>query len=1623
VSKAEDFVHLHVHADMSQLDGCGKVADYVKATKERGAPAIAITDHGTMRGYYQQLLECQEHGVKPIYGIEFYVAMDMHRKGITPEERAEITQGMNRADAKNAVKGYEEHWGIRDRWHITVWAKNAEGLRNLYRLSTMGWTEGFYYKPRIDLKALMEHGDGLAVATGCLSSPINDRVATGKKRMALADAEKLRERFGEDLWLEVQPHAIDDQRLANQFALDLRERWGKHARLLATQDAHYVDQKDADAHEVMLCIGTGDRMSNPDRFRFGNNEFHLRTRAEMKTAFQDNHEFMSDKVIKEALDNTLLFNSMIEPKIINIDRFACLMPALRLPSEYGGYDATDAQQYQYLKELCIGGWSWRDIPSRAAAYARRMKMPPAQAVAIYRDRLKMELGALKRQRFIGYFLLVRDLYDWVRRQNIACGPGRGSAAGSIVSFLLGITSVDPIEHGLIFERFISPSRIDMPDIDMDFEDVRRQEIIDHLREKYGADKVCQIATVGKLSGKQCLKDVSRVLDVPYAEVNAVTASIIERSSGDERASQTIEDSFAEFKVCQEFNAKYPDVLRHAKRLEGMAKTLGIHAAGVITSPVPLTDLVPLEIRKHEGKDVVVSAIDMYGVAAMGLLKLDVLGLRTLTVLNDCVKAIKERHGVDIDLEKLDLNEPDVLQGFTDHDYVGIFQYDSPGADKICSGVEFNNFEDIAAMTALNRPGTARSGLATQYVARKKDPKLIKKSAFGHPLVDEITKDTLGIIVYQEHVLKIFTQVAGFPPATADSLRKKIAKKWGDETIGKERQNFIEGAKATCGMDAKTAGRVMDAITFFGCLPSCSCVVVSLEAKRNDNGSQEDAESQANREPPTRRQIHGCEDKEGMGERASMAHGAEDRPAVDKSGASDPQGRRSDEQRHRQFRVDNGARRANLQEENWRQGEAEWLLDDQDGEWLGAGAQSGHGKDDWSEAVVQRDGASYRRRHDEQHSGQSGDNSTRAAHILSSEGLKTARADMHLFGVRQSHIQQEHVFDALFSELQAETKAISDLKPGDSIVSLDSEGRPTENRVKTVARTGVRRQFDIKLTGGQTLACSPDHWWNTDKGWMKANDLYPGVRMLALGSSAVVVEVRDIGVESMWDIECEHGGELANYLVCSKGANPQYFQSHNSYGFNRSHAVCYAVIAYWGMWLKRKYPLEFYWALLKNEPQRLRIQQIAKDVKRHDIELLPPSVSMSKKQFAIDSGRRAIRGSLVDIKGVGEAAATTIMENQPYKGLFDFLARVDRRKCHKGVVLALARAGALDEMLPNIKQFIEGIEDFWKVYNKKDKEGLRELLKQWAAEPDYADEERQLIASQVNPLAFGKHPVDAYGDFISKNIKVPIAAMSDEDFWVNNDGAGVFIVGVVVEVKYNQVGDFHTGELPSAEERRDMFWGARYANVNVEDVGGKQNRIKVDFDIFDDFREVVDAGVGTPVVVHASANARYENLRAHFLLDLEVYRKKVNEGAPLTVWERIIAGQHPSVSYPWADKQIKYKGAEGEVVTTLRASAITNQLFELGLSSWFTGVITHVRLKYDKNSNEMAFFGIIDGIGNYIDVICFASAWDASAKKHIKAGNHLRIQLDRKKDRKSWQYFLNNGAIKLLKKSAKHARAA
>ena len=1219
------YTELRHHTEYSMMVGTGRMDAHVERAVELGYSTICLTEMDSMRATYAIHEECADYSknnkdkpIRAIFGIEFSVCNDHTQRGLPQDERDILAQTHKAHHLRRAIWAREAELGLTKTWHLCARALTYEGLKSLYKLSSIAWTDGYFIQPRIDIDLLCKYHDGVSISLGGHDGWVTEPLYRGEHRTALDQLFTLQETFSGRMWFEIQPHGYQNVKLNKSIQL-LSKRMD--IPVVAVNNVLYIDKNDTDAHEIVLCLTSKlhGHLNDPEH-PVSPPGRHLKNGDEMLEDFRANHPDLDEEWVKDAIERTVEVAALHTAKF-EVDRFKALIPEPDLPE---GMD-----DFTFLRELCTKGWDWREIESRVIEQARVQKKPCAEMHSIYVKRLTKELGAIRRQKFTPYFLIVRDLIFWARTQNIMVGPGRGSAAGSLVCYLLGITAIDPIEHQLMFERFISPQRIDMPDIDMDYEDNRRQEVIDYLHQKYGQECVAHIVTIGRMRGKAALKDVCRVLDIPIPEVNAVTASIIERSSGDERVSQTVADSFVEFEVCRKFNEKYPQVLPLVMKLEGCMRQTGVHAAGIIPSPVPLMDVIPLERHERNGKMILTTGMEMYGSEASGLLKLDVLGLRTLAVLADALRAIKSRTGKHIDLEALPLNDKKVLDMFTAHEYVGIFQYDSTGAHACCEDIPFTTFEDVAALTALNRPGTMRSGLATEYKKRKIDPSKIKPL---HPLVDSICADTLGVLVYQEQVLRIFVEVGGYEPGTADSLRKKIAKKWGDETLGREREMFVKGA-VEHGVDAADAGKLMDNITFFG-----------------------------------------------------------------------------------------------------------------------------------------------------------------------------------------------------------------------------------------------------------------------------------------------------------------------------------------SYGFNKSHASAYGVISYWGMWLKHYYPTEFIYGLMKNEPDRSEIMRFVKEAERLGIKVLPPDVNYSGVNFTIDKDGH-IRASLADIKGVGEAALGALVAAQPFSDIVDFLKRVPARSANARVMDALLKAGALKSLLPNTKWALEQKDEWLEVCRKK-KAGWEEAV--YAAtqssilKPDYSDEDMLYLAAEVSPLGGGKHPTEVYKGLVADHMPdvdwFPLD--DDERFWA---GKAAYIKGVLIEIKYNQVGDFHTGPEPSEHEKLKMGWHKRYANVNVEDESGVQRRVKIDWDIFEDYRHIVDRGIGTCVAMRITIAARYHNCRCIYMVDLETMRQKAKTATPFSGWELCFV-DHPVGGYTTKSLEDKLKSKKFVAVV----------------------MITHVKRTIDKNGNEMAFFGVEDSHGNYSDVMCFFSVYENYGTL-IKAG--------------------------------------
>ena len=746
MSAEPGFVHLHVHTEYSMLDGAARVEELVSQVAKEGMPAIAITDHGNVFGAYDFNKKANAAGVKPIIGIEAYVA---------PESRFEKKR------VKWADGGEDDVSGGGAYTHMTILAENNVGLSNLFKLSSLASLEGYYYKPRMDRDLLSKYASGLIATTGCPGGEIQTRLRMGAYKEAIAAASEFRDIFGaENFYLEVMDHGIDIETRVKADLLKLGKELG--LPLLATNDLHYTHHADAASHEALLCVQSGSTLADPKRFKFDNNEFYLKSAAEMRRLFAD---------IPQACDNTLLVAERCNIKMRENEN---LLPQYSVP----------AGETEY---------SWLRKESNKGLIARL----DGKVDAAYQERLNYELDVMIKMGFPGYFLVVSDLCSHARSVGIRVGPGRGSAAGSLVSYALGITALDPIKHGLLFERFLNPERISMPDIDLDFDERRRSEMIAYATQKYGEDRVAQIITYGTIKSKQALKDSTRVLGYPYAIGDKLTKALPPSVMGKDISLAGVFDTTNErYGEAGEFRSLYeldPDskrIVDTARGLEGLKRQWGVHAAGVILSKEPLLDVIPIHRREADGA--IITQFDMGACESIGLLKMDFLGLRNLSVLDDCLLNIKANKGIDLDLSTLTLDDIKTYQLLGRGETLGVFQLDGGPMRALLRQMNPDSFEDISAVIALYRPGPMGVNAHNDYADRKNKRQEVVPI---HPeLVDalsEILGDTYGLIVYQEQVMAIAQKVAGFSLGRADLLRKAMGKK-NKDILDKEYVNFEKG---------------------------------------------------------------------------------------------------------------------------------------------------------------------------------------------------------------------------------------------------------------------------------------------------------------------------------------------------------------------------------------------------------------------------------------------------------------------------------------------------------------------------------------------------------------------------------------------------------------------------------------------------------------------------------------------------------------------------------------------------------------------------------------------------------------------------------------------------------------
>jgi DNA polymerase-3 subunit alpha len=726
------FVHLHCHTDYSLLDGACDIDQLIKITVEQKMPAVAMTDHGNLFGAVKFYNAAKAAGVHPVIGCEVYVSQQGHKI---------------RSDT--------------DRYnHLVLLCEDQEGYRNLIKLVSASYLDGFYYKPRIDLDLLAAHSKGLIGMSACLRGHIAETILSDK----YDDAKRLAYQYTDILghnnfFLEVQDHHLEQDKRLTPGLNRLSHETG--LPLVATNDSHYLRKEDARAHELLLCIQTGKSFSDPNRMRWSTPDFYLKTREEMMELFGE---------LEDALDRTW---EIAQRCNVKLEKVSNPFPNFDIPAEH----STDT----YFEYVARQGFEKR----RPRLEAMRAKGILKHDLAEYAERLDREIKMIQDMKFSGYFLIVWDFIRYAKEQGIPVGPGRGSAAGSLVSYAMQITDIDPLQYGLLFERFLNPERVSFPDVDVDFCMNRRGEVIQYVTQKYGREQVAQIITFNTLGARAAIKDVGRVLEMPFADVERITKMVPNVLNISLEDAMKAEPGFAE---AAKKDPRIDDVLKVAQRLEGLARNCSVHAAGVVISPQPLKELVPLY---KTNRDEIVTQFDMSGLEKLSLLKMDFLGLTTLTLIQDALRLIQKRHGVAIVPEDLPLDDKQTYEIFCKGFTSGVFQFESPGMRDILRRYQPSRLEDLTALNALYRPGPIQGGMVDDFIERKWGRRAVQ---YDLPELKELLEETYGVIVYQEQVMQISNRVAGYSLGDADLLRRAMGKKKPEE-MAKQRDRFIKGALA------------------------------------------------------------------------------------------------------------------------------------------------------------------------------------------------------------------------------------------------------------------------------------------------------------------------------------------------------------------------------------------------------------------------------------------------------------------------------------------------------------------------------------------------------------------------------------------------------------------------------------------------------------------------------------------------------------------------------------------------------------------------------------------------------------------------------------------------------------
>jgi DNA-directed DNA polymerase III PolC len=1535
VSDRGGFVHLHTHTHNSGFDGFGRASDFAKVVKSLGQEAIAFTEHGTVRGIPEAQSACDEAGIKFIPGMEAYLCDDMDQRGLTKEERNQIKSGYDDHDtAKAAVKEAES--SRRDRDHITIWAQNQVGLTNLYRLSSEAWNRGFYYKPRLDLSCIEKHSEGLLISTGCPGGIIPKAMRNRTFDEALARMERLATHFRDRLYVEIMPHIIEeapelqDQLLA--IALEFE------TQVIATQDAHYPCRADAIPQEVLLCVHTGETIEDVDRFSqkaFGKHDFWIKSRAQILDAFGRNVPSFDQKLVRSMCDATIDFADRCSARY-DKGKPGQYLVAPTLPPGVSSYD-------EWMFDLCEQGWRERFGTDMIE-----------DSPAVYREQIVREFEVFRDKGFAPYMMMVWDVIRYCREVGIFVGPGRGSAAGSMVSYLLQITKLDPIVHGLSFDRFVSPKRESLPDVDLDLQHDRRGEVIRYLQDKYGEDHVTHISTAITMGGKRVLRDVGKVHGVPIAEVERVTSSIIDSLSEEDQADDTARMALTGTEAGRKFAGTYPDAADAAQRLEGMYRDAGIHPAGIIVAPYPVRDLVPLESRRGERGRTSVTAFDMRDVEAMGFVKVDLLGLKTATS-----QAIMQALS-GIDPDGLGLDDQQTLGAFTDGRFGGIFQYDSPAARRLCKGYTFKHFSDIAVMTALNRPGPMQTGLSQAFLDRAGNPKLIPKM---HPLYAQATSETHGVLVYQEQILALVVGLCGYSMAEADDFRGKVAKKKG---VAGDREKFVNGAVANS-MPVDEAQSLFESVIGFGSYAFNKCV--DTGTKVMTNSGEKSIMDLAPGDEILEVSEHG---------EVSIGHFVRRWPVERRERVElvfDDGSRVICTPEHR-FLTERGLATAEeIIELDWAVASVKGLDDDV---W-GVVPHEG-GKEQPHRAVRQVpdaeegdplgddvEGVDNTWRHHprvrvgggEAHIGPSGDHRAALRAPRCVEGGQPGEDA----GARPSDVHEVAATEGRVADIKVgggncAHRSWHEAERSGEVRQGEEAGRFRERRAHDRGGRATSLQADLRCGALREGACrgqDPQRLVRKDaeKPDKDLAGLFPefgqaeadlggddttGDREPGAGCHAYrrLVRSRRLGVGPVVDIEVtgSHLYALANGLV-----------SHNS------HSYAYGLIAYQMMHMKVHRSPAFFTSVLaiRDEPE---IQvRLAAEARRMGIPVGPPDIQKSEGAFSLSRDARGfeeIVGSVADVKGVGAKTAEKISKLKPFSSLRDFYLRTKAAEGPGRITLttfkALAETTALRSMCPNHKLVTVNAAKIWDALKK----GYHVDLDPNSV-PDYTQDEAIQTASARYPLYVdvrGRGEYDAvYDEVVGKSTR-PIVMLAD--------------VPITAPDSAFALGRVNAGKLFS-----DGNKGQKSARVSLLSPDGVEILARADSDVVEQYGAAHFTKKGEMVLAIIATRENRDHTVSH------------------------------SIEALWPASELGYTGLLGAVAHPERTKPRDpiDSMVRCPEDATFRakGMVIRVKRGTDKKGQNMLTVGLL-GRDSYIRFFVFASRVKGSDTKYLAPGNTVDVTL-------------------------------